>query len=336
MALTRRSLVARSAVACSAAAVARYNAGAAEFEPKYATDAPADNIMPLRVADAIGKIKQDTNGRVDIKLFAGGALGNTTSLFTQVRAGAVEFYMAGDVMAGVVPVAVITATPFVFSNINEVLRVLSGSLGKYRLAAIRRAGIYPLSQVWSNGFRNLCNSVRPIFLPADLAGLKIRVPPGPVTEATIRALGGAPTALGAADMYTGLQTHLVDGIELSITAIEAFKLYEVQRFVSYTNHQWTGYTPLCNVDYWQSLPKNLQDVVERRLNEAGAAECQEVPRLDAGTEAKLKSQGMQFNQVSDIKAFQAALRRSGLYAKLRELFGTEAWSMLERAVGRLA
>jgi TRAP-type C4-dicarboxylate transport system substrate-binding protein len=182
----------------------------------------------------------------------------------------------------------------------------------------------------------MINSVRPIVTPDDVKGLKIRIPPGPVTEGMIRALGGSPTAISATELYSSFQTHLIDGMEFPINAVEAYKVYEVSKYVSYTNHQWTGYTVLANAEYWQKLPKNIQDIAEKSFNEEGVIECYDVPKLDAGVEAKLKTQGMVFNNVKSQKAFQEVLSKAGLYSQWRDLFGAQAWALLERSVGKLA
>src|SRR5262249_13196993 len=136
------------------------------------------------------------------------------------------------------------------------------------------------------------------------------------------------------EMYAALQTHLVDGIELSMTAIDAYKIYEVQKYVSYTNHVWTGYTILANNDAWMRLPKQLRDVLEDRIDKAGALVDSDVARRESSLETNLKAQSMSFNK-ADIASFQTAVKRSGLYAQWRDSYGAEAWALLERSSGKL-
>ena len=324
-----------AAGAFSTIAILRYPAGAAEFTYKFATEQPENHHMTLRLVDAANNIRRDTNGRLDVKVFPNSSLGNQTQMVAMVRSGAVELISSADfILASVAPIAGITAIPFTFSDHKDALAAMKGPLGAYRRNGLAKIGVYPLEQAWDEGFRQVINSVRAVSTPGDLRGLKLRTPPSPVVTALFKALGASPTPLPMNETYMSLKTKLVDGLELPLAAIEAYKIYEVQKYVSITNHMWTAFTMLANTDAWRRLPKDLQEIAERNINRAGEIDNAEDIRLEAGMEAKLKTQGMAFN-TADSSSFRSAVRNAGLYAQWRDLYGAEAWTLLENAVGKL-
>jgi TRAP-type C4-dicarboxylate transport system substrate-binding protein len=180
----------------------------------------------------------------------------------------------------------------------------------------------------------MINGLRPVNTVDDLKGLKIRVAPSPVMAATIRALGSSPTPVNANEMYVALQTHLVDGVELPLPAIESYKIYEVSKYVAYTNHIWTAYTILMNANAWLRLPRNLRELTEHHFNQAAIHDYADVAKLELSLEGTLRGQGMIFTR-PDSASFRAAIRRSGVYAQLQNSYGADAWALLEKSVGRL-
>src|SRR5262249_46193926 len=141
------------------------------------------------------------------------------------------------------------------------------------------------------------NSVRPISVPADLRGLKLRTSNNPIEIAAWRALGATPTPLAAPEVYTGLQTHLIDGTPFPLSSVVPFKLWEVEKYVSSSNHTWSGFTLVANADAWHRLPRDLQNVVSRNVETARLQSNADVEKIDASVEATLKSHEMVFNNV---------------------------------------
>src|SRR6185312_13338766 len=123
---------------------------------------------------------------------------------------------------------------------------LDGKLGSYLRAQINKAGIVAMDKIWDNGFRQITTSRKPIVQPADLQGLKIRVPVSALWISLFKSLGAAPTSINFAEVYSALQTHVVDGQENPPAIISAAKLYEVQKYCSLTNHMWDGWWLLVN------------------------------------------------------------------------------------------
>src|SRR6202023_101996 len=125
-----------------------------------------------------------------------------------------------------------------------------------------------MDKIWDNGFRQITTSTKPIVTPADLQGMKIRVPVSALWTSLFKSLGASPTGINFAEVYSALQTKLVDGQENPLAIIYAAKLYEVQKYCSLTNHMWDGWWFLANKAAWDKVPATIQEIVAKRINEA--------------------------------------------------------------------
>jgi TRAP-type C4-dicarboxylate transport system substrate-binding protein len=146
------------------------------------------------------------------------------------------------------------------------------------------------------------------------------------------AFGSAPASINFAEVYTALQTKVVDGQENPLAIISTAKLFEVQKHVSMTNHMWDGFWFLANRRAWERLPEDLRVIVAKHLNEAAVTERADVAKLNAGVKDELVAKGMQFNN-PDAAPFREALRKAGFYAEWKKKYGDEAWAILEKSVG---
>jgi hypothetical protein len=139
-------------------------------------------------------------------------------------------------------------------------------------------------------------------------------------------LGAAPTSINFAEVYSALQTHIVDGQENPLSLVLIAKLYEVQKYVSITNHMWDGQFTLVNVRVWKSLPENLQEVLARNFNAAAMREREDLVKVNQNVETELTKLGLQFHR-TDPEMFRAAVSKAGYYKKWKATFGDEAWRM---------
>ena len=135
-------------------------------------------------------------------------------------------------------------------------------------------------------------------------------------------------------MYSAAQTHIVDGTDLPLPSVDTFKMYEVQKYASVVNWNWTGTALAANGDAWQKLPSNLRDITERAFNAACIAARADIVRLDATERGVLQGHGMQIND-AEIPQFKARISAAGLYKQWRSQYGSEGFSLLEQAVGKL-
>jgi len=334
-AITRRRLAALTA-SLPLVALRTRPAAAADFEYKFANNLPVTHPLNIRANEAVARIKDASKGRLVIQIFPNNQLGSDTDMLSQLRSGAIEFFtLSGLILSTLVPVASINGLGFAFKDYDQVWKAMDGSLGAFVRAAIDKRGLTALDKVWDNGFREMTTSTKPIVTPADLHGLKIRVPVSPLWTSMFQAFGASPTSINFSEVYSALQTRIVDGQENPLAIIETAKLYEVQKYCSLTNHMWDGFWFLANKPAFAKLPAGLQAIVATEMNRAAIDERADVAKLNADLQGKLTSQGLVFNPV-DAAPFRDVLRKAGFYAEWRKKYGEKAWKVLEANVGTLS
>lgn len=336
----QKFVVSRRQILGAAAALPLFSIGtgkahAAEFTYKLATGQDPSHPVNKRAQEAIDRIRAATNGRLEIRLFPANQLGSDTDLLSQVRSGGVEFFnQASVVLSTLVPAAGIVNTGFAFADYDQVWKAMDGSLGAYVRAQIEKTGVLTMSKPWDNGFRHVTTSTRPVRTPDDLRGLKLRVPAAPMLSSLFQALGSSPTPINFNEVYSSLQTKLVEGEENPLPIISTARLYEVQKYCSLTNHVWDAYWILGNRRAVERLPKDIQEIVRREFDKAASDERADIQALSNSLRTDLAAKGLQMIEV-DKKAFKDALTKANFYRDLRTKFGEEAWKLLQDNVGRL-
>jgi len=311
-------------------------ARAADIELKYGNNLPLSHPLNIRAQEAADRVKAQTNGRVEIKIFPNNQLGGDTDMLSQVRNGGITFFTPSAlVIATLVPVAAINAVGFAFADYDQVWKAMDGALGAHVRAAISKVNLFAFEKIWDNGFRQMTTSGKPIEAAKDMAGLKIRVPVSPLSLSMFKALDSAPTSLQFSEVYTSLQTKVVDAQENPLPIIQVAKLYEVQKHCALSNHIWDGFWFIANGRAWNGLPEDVRRIVSEAINEAGMKQRDDIKTLNATVQADLQSKGLAFNKTNP-DSFRAKLRDAGFYKEWKERFGAEAWGLLEGAVGGLA
>jgi tripartite ATP-independent transporter DctP family solute receptor len=273
---------------------------------------------------------------MEIKLFPNNQLGGDTDMLAQVRSGGLEIFNPGTmVIATVAPISAITAVGFAFSNYDQVWGAVDGKLGDSIRASFAKIGLYTFDKMWDNGFRQITTSTRPVATAADLAGMKIRVPVSPMGISLFKALSAAPTSLQFSEVYSALQTKVVDAQENPLAIVQTAKLYEVQKYCSLTNHMWDGFWFLANRRAWSALPEDVRTIVAKNINAAAVNERADVAKLNAGLQQELAGKGLTFNQPT-VAPFRDKLRAAGFYAEWKGKYGDQAWDLLEQSVGKLS
>lgn len=340
--LTRRGLLGTGLTAGLATATAlplcsivTRRAQAAEFSLKLATGQDPTHPVNLRAQEAIDRIRTATGGRLEIRLFPANQLGSDTDLLSQVRSGGVEmFNLSSSILATLVPAAGIVNTGFAFPDYPTVWKAMDGELGAYVRAQIQKAGLLTAAPIWSNGFRQITTSTRPIVTPGDLHGLKIRVPPAPALTSLFQALEAGATPINFNELYSALQTKVVEAQENPLPIIATTKLYEVQKYCSMTGHVWDGYWILANRRAWTKLPEDIRTVAENEFARSAQDQRADIEQLSLSLRADLTAKGLAFNDV-DRESFRAALSKTSFYQGWKEKYGAEAWGILEQFSGKL-
>ncbi|MGU3539657.1 TRAP transporter substrate-binding protein [Methylobacterium sp. A54F] len=333
--LSRRRLLA-GAAALPLFGILTRRASAAEFVYKLATGQDPNHPVNLRAQQAIERIREASGGRLEIRLFPANQLGADTDLLAQVRSGAVEFLnLASSVLATFLPVASLPNVGFAFRDYPSVWAALDGPLGAYVREQIGRTPILTVSKVWDNGFRHITSSTREIRTPDDIRGFKIRVPQAPMQTSLFRSLDAGATPINFNELYSALQTRVVEGQENPLPITATTRLYEVQKSCSLTGHVWDAYWILGNKRAWNRLPEDLRVIVSRELDRSADDERTDLVSLNASLRDTLAAKGLRFID-PDREAFRDALGRSGFYRTWKGKLGDEAWAHLESVTGRLA
>ena len=333
--LMRRTLLSGAAALPMATLLPRHGS-AAEFTYKYATGQDPSHPVNVRAGQALDRIREASGGRLDIRLFPANQLGSDTDLLSQVRSGGVEcFNLATAILNTLVPAAGIVNIGFAFKSYEDVWKAVDGPLGQYVAGQIAKVGLVSVTPLWNNGFRQVTSSTRDILSPADLAGFKIRVPPAPILTSLFQALGAGPTPINFNELYSALETKIIDGEENPLAIIATTKLYEVQKSVSMTGHVWDGYQVLGNRRAWEHLPQDLRDIVQRELAASGQQERADVVALSQSLRQDIAAKGLAIHDV-DREKFRDALKATSYYRDWRTKFGDEAWSVLESTTGKLS
>ena len=336
MTLLRRHFV--QGIAASGALTAASQPLFAQSAPitlKWATNIPATHPSNVRIREAAELIKKDTAGKVDIQLFPNNQLGGDTDMLSQVRSGAIDIFpLSGLILQTLVPVAGINGLAFAFKDYQTVWSAMDGELGAHVRGAIEKVNLHVFDRCLDNGYRNITSSSKPINSAADLKGFKIRVPVSPLWTSMFKALEASPASINFSEVYSALQTKVVEGQENPLAVIDLAKLYEVQKYCSMTGHMWDGQWVLANGKRWAALAPDLQAVITKHVTDAVLKQRDDIRRLNNGLEAQLKAKGLTFNY-PDNKSFRDALSKAGFYKEWAAKFGDEAMAKLEKYSGKL-
>lgn len=339
MGVTRRALLSRASIAAAGAiaspAILHWSAHAAEFAYKCGTALPDGHPLVIRGKEAATKIKEESGGKLEITFFTNSVLGQDTAMISQTIAGALEMYcLPIDLLAPKNEACGIFGVGFAFDGYAHVWDAMDGDLGKYLRGLAEQIGFHCIEKCPDHGFRQITMKAKPINTPDDLKGVKIRLPVAPYLIALFKALGASPTPINFGEVYSALQTGLVDGQENPLILIDTAKLYEVQKFCSITNHVWAGIHYAFGNPYWKKLPSDLQQLCEKHFNAAALAEREDWQKMTSDEIKNLTGKGMTFN-TPDVKPFQEVLKKAGFYVEMKQKSGEKAWSLLEKYVGPL-
>jgi tripartite ATP-independent transporter DctP family solute receptor len=322
-----------------------------------ATLGPAIMVRPVRAADykfaqyhnqaASGTLHKnlttmwqaiaaETNGAVEATVHAENNKlpGGDPDALKMLIAGEIQFFtLMGGIIGTVVPVAEAQQLPFAFKSSTEAHKAIDGTLGRYigEEMAAKGMHLFPVAG-FENGMRQVATIPRPIATPSDFDGMKIRVPPGQMMIDTFGAFGAKPVTTSANKIYDALKTGLVDAQENPLAILEGFKLYELVKYVSLTNHMWSGFNEMAHLPTWNALPDNLKSVIERNITKYVRAQRQDQAALNTALREDFMKRGLLFNDV-DQAAFRARL--PAVYAAWKEKLGPKCWSLVEAEVGKL-
>ncbi len=245
-----------------AAIMSASTAYAAEFEFTFA-HVLVEGTPNARAAEKFKEeVEKNSDGRIKINIRPAAQLGGDVEIIEQTQMGLVHIAIppTGN-LANFQPKMYLFDLPFLMDGEESMKRLLDGEIGREVLDTLSENNLYGVNY-WGAGFRQMTNNVRPIHGPDDLKNIKMRVLQAPTLMAAYRAFGANPTAMAYTEVYNGLQQGVVEGQENPLANIDSMKFYEVQKYMTMTNHIYHTYAAVMNKGAWESLPEDLQKVVK--------------------------------------------------------------------------
>ncbi|HSY66509.1 MAG TPA: TRAP transporter substrate-binding protein [Terriglobales bacterium] len=312
-------------------------AAAAKFELRQFHNQPSTSPLHNRLTELWAAVEAETNGAVVVRTFPENDHlpgGDPAALKLLVEGGLDFLTLMGGLIAPLVPAAQVQGIPFAFRDHAEVYAAMDGDLGDYLRQELTAKNIYAVPRgCFENGFRHITCTVKPIHNAEDLLGLKMRTPNSPIFTDLFESLGTTPVAYNVNQLYDCLKSGAADAEENALAVVEAFKLYEIQKYVSLTSHMWSGFNQLANLKLWQQFPSDTQRTIERNIAKFAALQRADNEELNATLKVRLTEQGMSVNE-AETSSFRARL--GPFYGRWKEIVGKRAWEILESHVGKLA
>ncbi|WP_029080750.1 TRAP transporter substrate-binding protein [Bradyrhizobium sp. th.b2] len=336
MKMTRRGLLGTGSGAVAAAMFGKRAVAAAEFDFKLGVDTPETHPLTIRLVEAATAVAEQSAGQVNITVFSNSQLGGDPEMLSQVRAGGIELMAAPSLTLSIlVPLSGLPSIGFAFQSYDQVWAAMDGGVGETVREAIGKTGLVPMKKVWDNGFRQITSSSsRQLGSVDDLKGFKIRVPVTALLTSLFSGLGALPSSISYSELYSALQTHIVEGQENPLAQVSTGKLYEVQKYCALSNHCWSGYWIIGNRRAMASLPPDLLEMINTAFDAAAVKERADLVAMDRSLQAELTEKGMTFNKPDPVQ-FRAALVKAGFYTQWQKTYGADAWAALEKYTGKL-
>jgi tripartite ATP-independent transporter DctP family solute receptor len=281
----------------------------AQLQLKLATMTPASHTYNLGAQRFADLIRERTNGRIQITVYPDGQLGKgERELLEALQQGTVDLYVGSTgPVGGFSPSMMIVDIPFLFRDYAHVDKVLDGPIGRQLLDDLEKAGLKGLA-FWENGFRNLTNSKKPVRTPEDAKGLKIRTMENQVHITAWKAAGVIPTPMAWSEVFGALQQKVVDGQENPVAVVYTSKLYEVQKYLSMTQHVYSPAPIIMSLKKWQGLSKEDQELFLKTAQEVASWQRKLGRDEEEKMLVELEQKGMTVIRDVDKDAWQKAMQ----------------------------
>jgi len=273
---------------------------------KFALQNPKGHPLEQGATKFAELVAAKSGGKIKVNVFPGGTLGGDAANVSALQGGTIEFVMLNSgILASQVKDFEVFDFPFMFASAKEADAIVDGPFGEKLEAKLQEKGIVGLAY-FELGFRQLTNSKRAVNTVDDIAGLKLRVIPNAINVDWVKALGANPTPLAFPELYAALEQKAIDGQENPLSVIQANKFFEVQKFLTLTNHQYNPQSLIFSKKVWDTLSPAEKKILEESALEAAKFQRQVNRDAAAGQLDALKKAGMQVSEFSP--AEQAKLR----------------------------
>jgi tripartite ATP-independent transporter DctP family solute receptor len=322
-----RSIASASLVAASATLLMGHGAAMAQVEIKLGHVGEPGSLFQLSSDEFAKRANAKLAGKAKVVVFGSSQLGGDKEMLQKLKLGTIDMALPSTVMSSEVELFGMFEMPYIVKDRAHMARIEKDVFWPSMAPETEKKGLKVLA-VWENGYRHITNNKKPIKVPEDLKGIKLRVPEGKWRVKMFQEYGANPSPMKFSELFTALQTGVMDGQENPFTQIYSAKLQEVQKYLSLSGHVYTPAYLTVGSKRYATLPADVRNILEDTAKETQAYVYAEAAKAEVDLLAKLKQSGMQVNEV-DKNAFIAASK--GIY----EDFGKEvagAKPLIDKAV----
>ena len=331
----RRTLLAATAAALLAAPLATL---AQDIKPRlirfgYGLNEQSNQGRAVRLFAE--QVEKNSGGKMKVRAVGAAALGPDVQMQQALIGGAQEMMVGSTAtLVGITKEMALWDTPFLFNNAREADAMLDGPIGQKVMDKLQDKGLVGLVY-WENGFRNMTNNKRPITKMEDFEGIKLRVMQNPVYLDSFKRLGANAIPLPFSELFSALETKTVDGQENPFNTILSSKFFEVQKYLSVTNHVYSPWIVMVSKKWWDQLSKDEQKVLMDAARTSREFERKDT-REEAGRAlADLKAKGMQINELSPAEAARMRDKLTQVNAGIAVNVGMDLWSETQATLAKM-
>ena len=281
------------------------------------------NTPKGQAADMFAKLANERlKGKVEVQIFPNSQLYTDKKVLDALSTGSVEMAAPSTAkFTSWVPQLQLFDLPFLFKNSKVLYATMDGEVGKKMFKLLGKKKLLGLT-MWDNGFKQIGNNIHEIKKPSDMAGLKYRIMSSKVLEAQFKAVGGNPLVMPFSEVYSALEQGVIDGQENTWSNMYSKKFFEVQKFITATDHGYLGYMVVTNQQFWNHLPKDVRAELEAILKEVTAWIRENAYKINMAQKAKIVAAGT--TKVTDLteaekSAFRAAFKP--VHNEFRDIIG---------------
>jgi len=286
-----------SVIAVALFATGGFGLANAQVELKFGHVGAPGSLFAISAEEFAKRANAKLAGKATVSVFGSSQLGKDKELLQKLKLGTVDFSLPSTVMSSVADEFGLFEMPYLIKNREHMARVEKEIVWSKIVPAAEAKG-YKVLAVWENGFRHITNNVRPVNVPADLQGLKLRTPKGAWRVKMFQTYGANPTPMSFSEVFTALQTGTIDGQENPYAQIYSGKFQEVQKFLSITGHVYTPAYVTVGADKWATLDAGIRDVLEATAKEVQAFVYETAARFEVELLDKIKAAGVEVNEAN--------------------------------------
>ena len=338
MKTTRRAFISLTSLAVAALLASPFAAQAEDIKPRlirFGYGLNEQSNQGRAVKFFAEQVDKKSGGKMKIRAIGAAALGPDTQMQQALIGGAQEMMVGSTAtLVGITKEMALWDTPFLFNTAKEADAILDGPIGQKVMGKLQEKGLVGLVY-WENGFRNLTNSKRPVTRLEDLEGIKLRVMQNEVYLDSFKLMGANAIPLPFSELFSALETKTVDGQENPYNTILSSKFYEVQKYLSVTNHVYSPWIMTVSKKWWDGLSKDEQKVLADAAKASRDFERQDTRDEAAKAVADLRTKGMAINELSAPEVTRMREKLTRVNAGIGATVGMDLWNETQAALATL-